>query len=324
MNTQEAMLEPFSRMVADMVTPERLRAADRGELASDMWSMIEESGFADALVPEAHGGAGLALADVHPLLLTCGEYLMPQALGSTMVARALLASAFVEFPRAPIVLWPAGPDGTLRSLARPSIAEGEFALVHCGAQLQLQRLRAATESDGFGMVQAKLDGSPIADFDSAGTDLLILATAVTAASMAGAMAHLLRMTIEFANERTQFGRPLGKFQAVQHELSRAAEHVAMAATASQLPFAGNSLASSPLRVAIAKCIADEAADVVCAIAHGVHGAIGITDEYNLQFYTRRVKRWQASFGSRAFWASQLGTAHRESQCATAVDFLRTL
>ena len=75
-----------------------VRDIESGQSAAALWNALEESGFADALVGEAQGGAGLSLGDVFPLLELCGAYAVPVPLAETMLARALLADAGVERP----------------------------------------------------------------------------------------------------------------------------------------------------------------------------------------------------------------------------------
>ena len=58
-----------------------------------------------------------------------------------------------------------------------------------------------------------------------------------------------------------------------------------------------------------------------AIAHAVHGAIGVTAEYDLQLYTRRLQEWRGDFGSQAYWHAQLGAALLASPQASSAMFL---
>src|SRR5580693_4040626 len=74
-----------------------------------------------------------------------------------------------------------------------------------------------------------------------------LAAAVTAARMAGAMERLQEITLEWAATRKQFGREIGKFQAIQHQIAVLAEEVTAARMAAQIAFTGEPLAISPRR-----------------------------------------------------------------------------
>ncbi len=77
----------------------------------------------------------------------------------------------------------------------------------------------------------------------------------------------------------------------------------------------------PLRAAVAKARAGEAAEKVVAIAHAVHGAIGITAEFDLQLYTRRLQEWRGDFGSPALWHPRIGAALLAAPQRTTLGFL---
>lgn len=148
-----------------------------------------------------------------------------------------------------------------------------------------------------------------------------LGAVVTAAQIVGALERVLEMTVAFANQREQFGRPIGKFQAVQHQLAVMAEQVAAARMAAQIGCAADGLQPDRLRAAVAKSRASEAAAVVAPMAHAIHGAIGITAEFDLQLYTRRLHQWRADFGSELAWSRVLGQALLE-EGERALDFMR--
>lgn len=130
--------------------------------------------------------------------------------------------------------------------------------------------------------------------------------AAAAALMAGAMDAVLDMTLEYASVRQQFGREISKFQAVQHQLAVMAEEVATAKMAARLAFRGDVGDLTLERAAIAKIRGGEAAQQVVAISHAVHGAIGISEEYALQRYTKRLRAWRLAHGGESHWAEALG------------------
>jgi len=141
------------------------------------------------------------------------------------------------------------------------------------------------------------------------------------ALMAGAMHKVLDTTAAYANERAQFGKSIGKFQAVQQQLSVMAEQVFAARMAAEIGCASDGTVPHPLRAAVAKARASEAAEKVVAIAHAVHGAIGITADFDLQLYTRRLQEWRGDFGSQAYWNAQLGSALLATPQTTTLTFL---
>lgn len=144
--------------------------------------------------------------------------------------------------------------------------------------------------------------------------------ALVAARMAGAIERLLDFTIAHTTARQQFGRPLSGFQAVQQQLAQLAEEVAAARLAAHIGLAGPGF--TPARSAAAKVRCNEAATVSTGIAHQLHGAIGATAEYDLQFYTRALWRWQTEAGSTAHWAQVLGR-HRLTEGGGSVPYIQS-
>ena len=129
--------------------------------------------------------------------------------------------------------------------------------------------------------------------------------------MAGAMGRALALSIEHVNMRQQFGRPLGKFQAVQQSLAAMACEVraveaAAAALAVRLDAVNLDTSAVDFEIAAAKLRANRAVGVVTSIAHQVHGAIGFTEEYDLHRVTIPLMRWRGTYGNDAYWARILG------------------
>jgi acyl-CoA dehydrogenase len=312
---EELLLEPFRRMLAVAAAPEKVREAENTGDVSALWGEVETSGFLDALMPVTAGGAGLTLADVFGLVVETGASCLPVPLAETMVARALLAMRGATVPPdARIVMAAATP---ILPLARVAT----HALMLEGDELVLVKLQS-TGADPFGVlggVDARLS-IPIVSVDADGVDPLLIGAALTAAKMAGAMRRVVELTLVYAGQRKQFGQQLGKFQAVQHQLAVMAEQVVSAKIAANIGMSGDNF--SPLKVALAKCRTSEASHIVCDVAHAVHGAIGVTEEYDLQLLTRRLKEWQLAYGSEGYWASRIGAARAAQQTGTSADFVR--
>jgi acyl-CoA dehydrogenase len=135
-----------------------------------------------------------------------------------------------------------------------------------------------------------------------------LAAVLAAGQMAGAMAEVERLTVDYALQRQQFGREIGKFQAVQHQIAVLAEEAMASRIAAQAAFVGPVGAVSETRAAVAKIRAGQAATLVCSIAHAVHGAIGVSAEFVLHHHTRRLRAWRLAHGGEGWWARRLGAA----------------
>jgi acyl-CoA dehydrogenase len=311
----DMLVEPFRRMLAEVASPDKVRAAQACGDITAIWGAIRASGFLDALLPEPAGGAGLTLADTFPLVAETGAFCLPVPFAETMVARALLHAR-----------GGAAPDDAIIVIAPPSAivplaGVATHALVPRGDRIVLVPVRGAG-SDPFGALGGVVDGQgdPVVAVEAGGVDLMVFAAGLAAAKMAGAMRRLLDMALGHAQERQQFGRSLGKFQAIQHQLAVMAEQVVSAKVAANIGMGG--VHFDPLKVALAKCRTSEAAHQVCAIAHAVHGAIGVTEEYDLQLLTRRVKQWQMAFGSESHWAARIGAARIGRNGGTSADFVR--
>ncbi|WP_457108742.1 acyl-CoA dehydrogenase family protein, partial [Methylobacterium sp. P5_C11] len=129
---------------------------------------------------------------------------------------------------------------------------------------------------------------------------------VRAQQMVGAMETGLASALDHAQERQQFGRPLAKFQAIQHMLAEAAGHVAAASAAADLAAACWGDPRFVLATAIAKARCGEAAGHVAAIGHQIHGAMGFTQEHPLHRATRRLWSWRDEFGPDVLWQERIG------------------
>ncbi|MBB2992354.1 acyl-CoA dehydrogenase [Mycolicibacterium iranicum] len=170
---------------------------------------------------------------------------------------------------------------------------------------------------GLNMIDEPRDGVTADPTAHAGTDLdpmlvrqLRLKSAlVRAIQICAALDRALELTIEHAASREQFGRPLAKFQAVQHQIADIAAEAALArsATESALAAATTDWSSPHLEflVASARSCAGHAATVVVRNAHQVHGAIGTTREHRLHEYTRAALAWRSEFGSVRHWDARL-------------------
>ena len=125
--------------------------------------------------------------------------------------------------------------------------------------------------------------------------------------MAGALEAVLALTVQYANDRVQFGRPIGKFQAVQQQLAVLAENVAAAGVIAAAAVEAAAGKGDPaFAIAVAKARVGEAAGKVAEIAHQVHGAIGFTHEHRLHHLTRRLWSWRDEFGVESEWQQELG------------------
>ncbi|KRA02481.1 acyl-CoA dehydrogenase [Achromobacter sp. Root565] len=316
------------RLFAQTCTPDVIRRAEQGQPSGDAWRACEEAGFADALVLEDHGGAGLGLADALPVVVAAGRHLCPYPIAHTLLARAWLSR--VQRPQASgaIALAPQGlaiDDGRVAGTNVAWARSADYVLAGIGGQTWLLPMQAARiEPNG---VHGSLDGGvswALADAERIDhvAPLETLAASAYTGLIAGAMDRVLAMTLDYANQRTQFGKPIGRFQAVQQQISEMAEQVWAARMAAQLAFQGEDGLPRPLLAALGKARASQAVPRVADIAHAVHGAIGVTAEHDLQLYTRRLREWRLAAGSESHWHDRIGADALASR-SDALTYLRT-
>jgi len=120
--------------------------------------------------------------------------------------------------------------------------------------------------------------------------------------MVGNIQRVLEMTVDYAKERKQFDRPIGSFQIIQHYCADMATDIDGARFSTyQAAWMLSEGLPCTKEVAIAKAWIGEASQRVVALSHQIHGAIGVTIEHDLHFYTRRAKAAELAFGDADFY-----------------------
>jgi acyl-CoA dehydrogenase len=158
---------------------------------------------------------------------------------------------------------------------------------------------------------ASLSGSRVSD--TVVEQLHLRGALVRALQICAALDAILELSITHATDRTQFGRPLAKFQAVQNLVADIAGEAALARAATEAALADAvrtdwSGTNVEFLVAVARSCAGHAASVVVRNAHQIHGAIGTTQEHRLHEYTKPALAWRSEFGSTHFWDDKLTAA----------------
>jgi acyl-CoA dehydrogenase len=339
---QDMLLRTAGRVLQDHCGTALQQRCDAGEFASGLWVLLEEMGLTRAMAPESAGGAGLAFADVMPLIGLAAQHGLPLPLAETVLAHWLAGCAGLELADGPVALALSGSEGpwqltqsaggcsvTGTAQRLPWGCHARHALMVVpqdgGAQLVIVNAQAARIEHGanlageprdtlhFNAAPARLAASPVTAYE-----LLHLGAAMRAVQMAGASAQALSLACDYANIRVQFGKPISKQQVIQQYLAVMVGQSAAAAGAAALGVAGIQLGASgaahhieEFSVACAKARAGEAAGQVAALAHQVFGAIGFAREHSLHLLTRRLWSWREECGGESFWCERLG----RSACA---------
>ncbi|MGO4711808.1 acyl-CoA dehydrogenase family protein [Bradyrhizobium sp. 2TAF24] len=310
--------EAFEALLRDHCTPAAVRVIESGGAHALLWDVITDSGFLELMASEDAGGAGQDLAVALPILRLLGAHAMPLPVGQAIALRTLLPAG-ETVPKGMPTFAPAltrGADGSLQAPRVPFGAladhvvgelDGELLLLDA-AEAQRRSLgihHDATADLTWNAAVARRAGRVLSGAAPAGS-LAAWGAALHAALLAGALARSFELALQYGNDRVQFGKPIGKFQAIQHQLAVMAEHVAAAQMAAAGAFSAGRTIPASLPAAVAKARGSEAVTVVAPIAHAVHGAIGVTDEYDLQLFTRRLHGWRMAHGSEAYWHRVIG------------------
>jgi acyl-CoA dehydrogenase len=331
MNDDSQLIEDAARRLFCELGPPRSlkRATDRDRL----WDALSDAGLTRAWIAASLGGSGASLWDGFALLRIAGEHAAGIPFAETLLAGWLLQQAQIAVPAERLSIAPVdvrdpielSSADTLTGSARavPCAREcAQFAVLSTRdrrsyvALLDANQVRITEHSNVAGEARDTVaieNARPVAlALTSIGLDELMLMGAVTrAAQMAGALQAILDLSVAYANERVAFQKPIGKFQAIQHSLARlAGEAAAAIAAAGSAADAMNSATCFDTAVllegASAKIRIGEAATAATAIAHQVHGAIGLSRDYALHHFTQRLWAWRDDFGHESYWAARLG------------------
>jgi alkylation response protein AidB-like acyl-CoA dehydrogenase len=272
--------------------------------APDPWAALEEGGWLDILLEDEQGMAYLGL--------------VAEALGAAGVSVPLVGTA---------VVWPTcfgGSAGGRRVGVADATTLGNGAAVDDGLLCEdgvgadvivvLRDGRAGIHEVFSAEPEGGLEGDRLARLRLEGRavdrckdpDLVAeacrRAAALTAAEMAGAIDRMASMTVGYATERQQFGRPISAFQVVAHGAARLATLAQGATWSARLACTS----PDPSDAAAAKGWISAASVEVTALAHQLHGAIGFTEEYGLQRLSKRLRTLRFAYGDDRFHHRTLG------------------
>ncbi|MFS8203037.1 acyl-CoA dehydrogenase family protein [Streptomyces sp. CWNU-52B] len=312
---QTALARSLDALLTAADTPAAVRSWGAGDPAAGraLWSRIADVGVFSLAVPEAYEGLGPRPVELAVAFVELGRHAVPGPLVETVAAAALLAGQ------------PAGPakrflpgvasGATVATVALPG--GGPYVL---DADVADVELTVTSASDGAG--DGELWLTPRGDRDpharrsldparrvgpprpggellatgpwigASAAEALRWARLATAAQALGVGLALLDRTVAYVKQRSQFGVPVGSFQAVRHRLADAKIALEFARP---LVF-GAALSMTPADVAAAKVTACEAAYATARTALQLHGAIGYTAEYDLSLWLTKARALLSAWG----------------------------
>jgi alkylation response protein AidB-like acyl-CoA dehydrogenase len=288
--------------------PDVLRRLDAGSNRDPaVWQGLVDMGLPGLCVPESAGGLGLGLLDAALIAVECGRFCLAEPLVDTaFVAAPLLAGT----PASGEILAQIAAGSARIALAHPLnpwIADLETATHWLGTAL------SPVTSGDFSTTSASVDplrnlSAPLETGENPA--LLNHAALMSAAQLIGVAEAMLQQATDYAKIRSQFGQPIGAFQAVKHQLASAAVALEFARPAVWVAAQAlhDGLATAPAAVSHAKIAAGDAATSIAETAIQVHGAMGYTYEVDLHFWIKRSWALTAAWGDRAFHLARLDAA----------------
>lgn len=276
--------------VLGVLAPERLGGLGLSEL--DQVLLLEEAGYAGVPEPLLETAA----VAVPTLVGTAAEGLVPGLVDGSAAATLSVASA------------PHAPYADTCTIVLAQHGDTVFAVERAAA-----RLRPRTSVDRtrrlFDLEFDPSDATPVCQIGA----VELRANLAASAMLVGLGRRMLEMAVEYAKVRTQFGKAIGAFQAVQHRLADALLGLEFAAPV--VHRAAWSLAESDpevgVHVSMAKVFAAEAATRTAKASLQVHGAIGYSTEYDLHLFMKRAWALSSAYGD--------ARAHRRRLAAHLLD-----
>jgi alkylation response protein AidB-like acyl-CoA dehydrogenase len=325
----------------------RPAAAPQGYDAA-VWSAMADQGWLALELPEDEGGLGLGMVEVAVLCEEIGRRLVAAPFLPSVVALGALsgpearvdegtkewrealgegaAVGCVAFAPDTIAVAPPAPGGEARltgeSAPTAYAPSADVAIVAAAGGVYAVDLRSQGRHDPVPAMDRTRElgvlafaGTPARHLGGHDAVALLLDRAATLASaeMLGAADRVLSMTVDYAKDRVQFGKPIGSFQAVKHMLADALVDVeGMRSTvyyAAWCAAAGDPDRS--LAASMAKAWCSDASRRVMAAGLQVHGGIGFTWEHDMHLFVKRAQLDQVSFGDAAFHRDRIAAMLRE-------------
>ena len=304
------------RLFLDKCTPTHLRrllgSGERRDAAR--WQAIVDAGLTTILVPECAAGMGLAEIDFVQVAEAAGYVALPEPLvESAGIAVPMLAAIDPSHPLLldtslsiaiahPCNPWVADADGAAALL----MYRGGHTYLIDGSEVSLTRQESIDPFRRLFEVHWR-PAAPITTLGSIWDDALNRGALFAAAQCLGLAQRTLDLAVDYAKTRSQFGKPIGSYQAIKHLLATVLVKLEFARPvlyAAAAQFALNSNYSRAL-ISHAKLVAAEVADLSARTAIQVHGAMGMTWEVDLHFFFKRTLALTYAWGDPAFHRGRL-------------------
>jgi alkylation response protein AidB-like acyl-CoA dehydrogenase len=312
LNDEQTMFaETAATLFGDTCTPEHWRRMMEQDTAFDAarWAQIVENGFSLILLPGSAGGLGLGDLDFALIARAAGYVALPEPLvESAGVAMPMLASlapdhALLSDPATILAIGPAcNPVVAHADVATAFLLERD-GHAYLATPDQVTLTPAATIDPLRRVFRVDWDAANAQDLGAADWSLALDRAALFAAAQGlGLAQRAVDLAVAYATDRTQFGKPIGSYQAVKHHLASAQVAIEFArpvvfAAAAQLVQRD---IFAQARISHAKLVGLEAADKAARASIQVHGAMGYSWEVDVHLFLKRTLALTGSWGTPAY------------------------
>lgn len=281
--------------------PAAVRAWAAGDTAPGraVWARLAELGVTALAVPEEYDGIGAHPVDLVVAVERLGRWCVPgPVVESVAVAPVLLTDSRAAALAGGELIATVAMPPTVPRAVDADVAD----LVLLATEAGVCEAAAGAQYESVDPARRLFDVVPLGDYRPADVARAYeFGALATAAQLLGAGQAMLDMSVEYAKQRTQFGRVIGSYQAIKHKLADV--HIALE-LARPLTFgAALSLADdSPHTsrdVSAAKAAASDAALLAARTALQTHGAIGYTAEHDLSQWLLKVQALHSAWGDPA-------------------------
>lgn len=305
---QTMLREAFAEALSTECTPEVVRESWDGPVEG-LWEAVAEQGVLGINLPEDHGGLAMGPLEWVGLMEEAGRFALPVPLLETLASNpALVESGRTELAERVAT----GEARVSLGVAGGYVVDADVAdliLVLRGAEVMAVAdpvLTAQTSIDGSRRIFS-VDGR-LEAVEADGVAMFDRAALASAAQLVGVSRKLLELSVSYVKDRKQFGKPIGSFQALQHQLADTLLKIKFAAPvvyqAAWSMAEGSEDAS--LHASMAKAYASDCAEFAARRALQCHGAIGYTFEYDLHLWMKRAWALRAAWGDAAFHRDRIG------------------
>ncbi len=315
--------ESATRLFKDFSESDTYDSMEAGAFPTQLWNDFLADGWLRTTLAEEEDGAGLGLEGGYVLMRLAGYYAAPIPIMEPLLGLHLLSQVGLPITDELFIPVVIDNDSIMDNISITGVpwardAAGLVIVFTSNGRTWINLMRpesyivtasqnmAGEPRDDVQLIVNPLNGAERLENIITASQITSWLALGKSVMTAGALQRVLERTVEYATERSQFGRQIGKFQAVQQQLAVQAELTSASNCAVDAAIGHIGTTQEWELIVCAKITTAEAAGYAAKTAHAIHAAIGFTHEYPLQISTRRLWSWRDEYGNEQQWSTRLG------------------